>query len=63
MISRDNKKNLRILRNIKFYLQSVEIAGGDAIDVADCLKFVNDWLVILDPKFNIHKATKKVKIK
>lgn len=44
MIPKNKSDTTRILRNCIHYMSHIDIYGGDAIEVAECLLFLKAWL-------------------
>jgi hypothetical protein len=46
MLAANDKQTLLLLRKTKYYLECVDISGIEAVDVAECIAFLEAWIAV-----------------
>jgi len=50
MIPKTKSGTIKMIRHCIHYLENVEIYGGDAEDLSECIRFLRAWLKTLSSK-------------
>lgn len=50
MIPRTKSGTIKVIKNCIHYLSSVEIFGGEAEELSECIQFLRAWLKTLSSK-------------